>query len=46
MKQHTTVGLEDDALKAVKRFAAWLDGYGEFSYDFQTFLCKPHRAKR
>jgi hypothetical protein len=37
MKQHATAVLEEGALKAVQRFTEWLDGYGEFSYDFQTF---------
>jgi hypothetical protein len=37
MKQHTPVGMEQDTLKALERFIDWLDGYGELSYDFQTF---------
>jgi hypothetical protein len=37
MKQHATAVLEEGILKAAQRFTEWLDGYGEFSYDFQTF---------
>jgi hypothetical protein len=37
MKQRTTVGPEEDILKALERFIDWLGGYGELSYDFQTF---------
>lgn len=37
MKQHAIAALEEGILKAVQRFTEWLHGYGEYSYDFQTF---------
>ena len=37
-----------EALSAVSRFVKWLDGYGELSYDFQTYYSGElgRRAKR
>ena len=40
MKQHATA-LEERILKTVQRFTDWLERYGEFSYDFQTFYASP-----
>lgn len=38
----------DNVLASVRRFVSWLDGYGETSYDFQTFyasdLCRKIKA--
>jgi hypothetical protein len=47
-KADTETSLSGNVLTGVRRFTSWLDGYGETSYDFQTFyasdLCRNIKA--
>lgn len=37
----TPVDKSKELLQTISRFVQWLDGYGESSYDFQTFYASP-----